>query len=152
MRAWRNCQVLSEQTSDSSAFLVMCLLKCVNSIFIFRSGLIVTGLARVYYNLIIFRTSNLSSFVRSICPSHLSALFSGFLLTSDFNIQYSRGVLFFTSTCCYLKTSSYVMNFSRSYFTPQVFGHSLHFASINPTFLIVLWNTFVIYFIPQVYT
>jgi hypothetical protein len=30
MQVWRNCQVLSEQTSDSSAFLIaMCLLKYV---------------------------------------------------------------------------------------------------------------------------
>jgi hypothetical protein len=48
-------QVVSEQTSDSSAFLnAMCLLKYVLnceqhfSCFILRSGLIVTGLARVY--------------------------------------------------------------------------------------------------------
>jgi hypothetical protein len=54
MQVWRNFQVLSHQTSDSSAFLnAMCLLKYAlncekhSSFFIFQSGLTVTGLARV---------------------------------------------------------------------------------------------------------
>jgi hypothetical protein len=55
MQAWRNCQVLSEQINDSPAFLyTICLLeyvlKCDRhfSLFIFRSKLTVTRLARVY--------------------------------------------------------------------------------------------------------
>jgi hypothetical protein len=55
MQVWRNCKVLSEQTSDSSALLnAVCLLKYVLnceqnfSYFIFWSRLSVTGLGRVY--------------------------------------------------------------------------------------------------------
>jgi hypothetical protein len=56
MKIWRNCQRLSERTSDSSAFLnAMCLLKyilnCVQnfSFFAFRTGLILSGLVRISY-------------------------------------------------------------------------------------------------------
>jgi hypothetical protein len=56
MQVRRNCQVLSEQTSDSSAFLnAVCLLKYVLNyekrfflFSIFWSGFTLTGLARVY--------------------------------------------------------------------------------------------------------
>jgi hypothetical protein len=54
MQVWRNCQVLSEQTSDSSAILnSIFLVKYVNceqhlSFFIIRFGLTVTVFARFY--------------------------------------------------------------------------------------------------------
>jgi hypothetical protein len=51
MRVWRNCQVLSGQTSDSAAFLNATCQVCTKlwrAFFIFRCSLTVTGLAKVY--------------------------------------------------------------------------------------------------------
>jgi hypothetical protein len=52
MQVWRNCQVLSGQAIDSSAFLNAMFFKvCIDQTgFIFRSGLTVTGLARVMHD------------------------------------------------------------------------------------------------------
>lgn len=67
-------------------------------------------------------TGNFSFFIRSVCPSHLSALLSGFHLTDDLTF------IILGFTCCCLMTASYIIEFSCSYFT-QVFGHWLLFTS-----------------------
>jgi hypothetical protein len=71
---WRDCQISSEQTSNSSAFLnSTCLLKnvysTVNSIFHFPSRWIVIGLTKVYYTELSTRWLSVVNLARSCVPN-----------------------------------------------------------------------------------